>query len=164
MAPTVTRFPTLVALFLVSAALASSSASSASAPAFDLAALDSEGLFEYTSSAAFLDDSDLALPAPEPEPADWELLPADEQSGLFARTVDGNLAKSWHAHSLHGKRTSGGASLAHSGLGKRALGKAWSGKSKFASAGSTGVAAMQVRPALPLLPHEHALKCECRSC
>ncbi|KPV77092.1 uncharacterized protein RHOBADRAFT_49404 [Rhodotorula graminis WP1] len=100
MAPAVTRSLTLVALCLLS--LHTALASSPSAPTFDLAALDSEGL------------------------------------GLFARTVDGNLAKGWHAHSLYGKRAS------HSGLDKRTVGKAWSGKSKFASAGSTGVAAMQV--------------------
>lgn len=145
MAPTVPRSLTLVALSLLSvhAALASSSSSSsspASAPTFDLAAIDSEGLFEYTASADFFDDADLALP----EPADWEFLSADEQSGLFTRTVDGNLAKSWHAHSLYGKRAAGGGHS--SGLDKRTVGKAWAGKSKFASAGSTGVAAMQVRP------------------
>ncbi|GAA5854744.1 hypothetical protein JCM9279_007012 [Rhodotorula babjevae] len=122
MAPTVPRSLTLVALSLLSLRAALASSSSPSAPTFDLAAIDSEGLFEYTASPDFFDDA-------EPEPADWELLSADEQSGLFVRTVDGNLAKSWHAHSL---------------LSKRTIGKAWSGKSKFASAGSTGVAAMQV--------------------
>ncbi|GAA6047733.1 hypothetical protein JCM3770_001750 [Rhodotorula araucariae] len=124
------RSLTLVALSLLSLKVAASpSLSQAAADAlFDV---EDDGLFEYSASADFLDE----LPAPEP--ADYELVSEEERDALFVRAVDGKVAQAWHAHSVQ----------------KRALGKMWSGTSKFTGAGSTGVAAMQ----MALVDNDHIL-------
>ncbi|BGP37435.1 hypothetical protein JCM10449v2_001341 [Rhodotorula kratochvilovae] len=115
------RSLTLVALSLLSLKVAASPSLSPAA-ADTLFDVEEDGLFEYTASDDFLDE----LPAPEP--ADYELVSEEERDALFERSVDGKVAKAWHAHSAQ----------------KRALGKMWSGKSTFAAAGSTGVGAMQI--------------------
>ncbi|GAA5868265.1 hypothetical protein JCM8547_002299 [Rhodosporidiobolus lusitaniae] len=74
-------------------------------------------------------DADYSDLLPDPEPADWDHLSDDEQGAIFERMVNGDeYEQAWHAHSAHSKR---------------ALGKAWTGTSKFSRAGYTGVGAMQ---------------------
>ncbi|GEM09311.1 copper radical oxidase [Rhodotorula toruloides] len=83
--------------------------------------LAGDEFFNFVHDGSYTED---LLPAPEP--ADWE-----SDSSIFERSIDGSVAvEGWHAHSLQSH--------------KRGLGKAWSGKSTWAQASVSGVAAMQV--------------------
>ncbi|GAA5998014.1 uncharacterized protein JCM10292_002262 [Rhodotorula paludigena] len=111
---------TLVALSLLAARTLATPSLPPSTDLFEV--LGDEGLFDFETSV----DYDLAAP----EPADYDLLPPEQQDDIFARVVDGSLAaRSWHGYEAHSKR---------------ALGKAMTGASTMVTAGQTGVAAMQV--------------------
>ncbi|BGO88893.1 hypothetical protein NBRC10512_000525 [Rhodotorula toruloides] len=94
--------------------------------------LAGDELFDYLHDDSYAED---LLPAPEP--ADYE-----GDSSIFERSVDGSeVAEGWHAHSLQPH--------------KRALSKVWSGKSTWAQAGVSGVAAMQARSFITLVDNDH---------
>ncbi|GAA5973363.1 hypothetical protein JCM11641_003093 [Rhodosporidiobolus odoratus] len=87
------------------------------------------GLFDPAAGYSYSYEDDLL---PRPEPADYELVSEQERSDVFERSISGaeaaeNWHEGWHAHSI----------------GKRALGRAWTGTSTISRAGNTGVGAMQ---------------------
>jgi hypothetical protein len=123
MAP-VTRSLSLSVFALL--ALSSPSIASASPSSSSDLVLDSQLSNEGLFDQYSVDYDEDLLPSPEP---------ADYSDDLFERTILSPSPEFWHDHS------------------KRALSKAWSGKSKFTRGGYTGVGAMQaavisVRPQL----------------
>ncbi|GAA5979733.1 hypothetical protein JCM10908_003025 [Rhodotorula pacifica] len=128
------------ALFFAVAACAAASSPTTAAVAAANLLLDFELSHEnlYDGLDAF-DYSPTTLVAsapadsPAPGPADYELVSEHERGSIFERSVDGYEAfKSWRGLAARKDKH------------RRALGKAWTGKSSIARAGFSGVGAMQI--------------------